>query len=222
MKVNPAILGACTILLAAMMASGCVTENVRTSPPRYTATSIFEFPPPGTPPAGCYHGVSFFFEVDADDLPEIKEWMKSEKDRLLPPIIPESAPDGREVYRIRDLHRVDYHHSMFEAGGYRYPRMPNARLYVFKRRPGNFSFAFRGQGIVVPSDVPWTPSIYYYSSAGEGPGQKPVRKETVQVGLATIETVPQDGTWLVNGRQYYPDRNRPLELPGAVHATVPR
>jgi hypothetical protein len=224
MKANAAALRACSIGLGVTWLSllGCVTEKVQYSPPRSSESTIFEFPPPGTPPAGIYHGVNFFFEVDANDLPDAKEWMNEEQDRLLPPIIPEIGAGGIEIYRVRDIHRVEYQNSLFQVDVYRYPRMPNARLYAFKKRAGNFGFAFRGQGIVVPSDVPWTPSIYYYWTIETGPSGRQAKKEVVLVGLARIETEPEDGYWLVNGRKYYPDNKRPLELFGAVHVVVPR
>jgi hypothetical protein len=70
--------------------------------------------------------------------------------------------------------------------------------------------------------VPWIPSIYYYVTEEAEAGGKPIRKEVVQVGLACIEAPGGESSWLVNGRKYYPDTKRPLELWGAVHAAVAR
>ena len=207
---------------------GCVTEKPVISPPQ-SLPKIFDLPG-GAIPAGYYHGVQLFFEVDPKDVPDAIQWMLEDTSlRQLPPIVPEIEPGGREIYRVRDIHEVAFHHNMFECGGYRYPRMPGARLYVFKKRPGNFSLGFRGQGIVVPSDVAWAPSIYYYAEEEaqeekEGSRRRRVTltREVLQIGLATIETVPKEGIWLVNGRKYAPDTSRPLELDGAVHARVAR
>ncbi len=211
-----------------VLSPSCVTETVedRLSRP---LPKILELTT-GAIPAGFYHGVQFFFEVEPGDVPDAMAWMlEGTRTRQLPPIFPEIEPGGAEVYRLRDLHEVTFRHNMFETGGYRYPRMPGARLYVFKKRPENFSFSFRGQGIVVPSDVRWAPSIYYYAEEQaldekKGPGKSLVTltREVLQVGLATIETLPREGVWLVNGRKYLPDTTRPLELDGAVHAKVAR
>lgn len=207
---------------------GCVTEPIaRKDLPPAPLPRILDLPS-GAIPAGFYHGVQLHFEVDPGDVPEAMEWIAARDVRELPPIIPEILPGGQEVYRVRDVHVVEYLHRMFHVGGYRYPVQPGARLYCFKRRTGNFSFGFRGQGIVVPSDVAWNPSIYYYAefeSEGDAASRrrsKRIVREVLQVGLATIETDPVDGTWLVNDRRYIPDTTRPLELDGAIHARVAR
>jgi hypothetical protein len=216
---------------AALM--GCVSEEVAAPPA--PNVNLFDLPS-GVLPAGTYHGVSFFFEIDlrvdpedprklvSDDLPELARWAESEREkgqrffRQLPPIVPDLLPGGREVYRVSDIHRVDYVNSMFEVGGYRFLRMPKARLYVFKRRSGPFSFEFRGQKIVIPDNVEWVPSIYYCSQEAAEGGRLLLVREFVQVGLATIESLPQDGYWLVNGRKYFPGSGRPLELYDALHS----
>jgi len=213
---------------AGLLALGCVTEVVEPANMAPARLPLILELPHGTPPAGVYHGVQLHFEVDEKDVPEAIEWIKSRDIRELPPIIPEIAPGGREIYRVRDVHQVEYMHNMFRVGGYTYPAKPNARLYVFKERKGNFSFAFRGQGIVVPSDIGWRPAIYYYAELeSEGaPGArrrtKRIVREVVQVGLSRIETDPETGTWLVDGRTFVPDTSRPLELAGAIHAKVAR
>jgi hypothetical protein len=197
-------------------------------PPAPSGPKLFEFPPPGFAPAGNYRGVNLFFEIAPGDLPDVEAWIGNERDResgvnrTLPPIQPEIAADGAEIYRVRDLHRVEFRNGMFEVGGYHYPRAANARLYTLKPRRGNFSFTFRGQTIVVPSDVPWTPSIYYHFDLEEAAGRRPSKREYVDVGLATIETVPESGLWLVDGVRYIPDPSKPLELRKAVHAEVAR
>jgi hypothetical protein len=112
---------------------------------------------------------------------------------------------------------------MFLVGGYSFRVRPKARLYVFKSCPGNFTFdLLHGQKIVVASDRTWKPAVYYYPVDEEGPDGRLYTREIVQVGLATIETLPQEGAWLVQGRKVYPDLKRPIELTGAVHAQVPR
>jgi|SRR5688572_9218970 len=214
---------------------GCVTEEVEpggavntAKPPR-----LFDFDPASLHLAGAYHGVNLFFELDAeDDAPDVADWMAKEtsdhrarpgmevSDRQLPPIIPEIAAGGREIYRVRDIHRVDYSRSMFSVGVYSYLRMPQARLYVFKERKGSFSFTFRGQPILVPAAKSWTPTVYYYSieEVDESHRASRVEKEVVQVGFATIESFPEEGKWLVNGRAFYPESSRgPLQLDGAAH-----
>jgi hypothetical protein len=192
-------------LLVACVA-GCVTEEVRDpAPPRLLDL-------PETYLAGVYHGVSVFFEVKPEDVPDAAAWMQREGERQLPPIIPEISPGGSETYRVRDLHRVTYENSMFQVGDHRYLRMPQARLYVFKERPGNFSFGYRGQGIVVRSPGPWKPSVYYYPEVEVAKGTTRFKREVVQVGLSTIENLPERGLWLVNGKPYQPDPGRPLEI----------
>lgn len=217
-----------SVIALLALGSSCVTETLPEGPPR-ELPRILDLPG-GALPAGFYHGVQLFFELSQADAPDAIQWMLEDASvRQLPPIVPEIEPGGREIYRVRDVHEVSFHHDMFETGGYRYPRMQGARLYVFKKRPGNFSLGFRGQGIVVPSDVPWSPSIYYYSEEEDlSPDDRSRKRRTVvtreilQIGLATIETLPKEGLWLVNGRKYVPDTSRPLELDGAVHARVAR
>jgi hypothetical protein len=225
------------LLLAAVpcvLIGGCVTEEVEPDQPVSTARPprLFGFEPAQVYVAGAYHGVNLFFELDPEDVPDAAAWMAEERkprrhrqgvevsDRQLPPVIPEIAPGGREIYRIRDIHRVDYEHSMFTVGEHSYVRMPQARLYVFKERSGNFAFTFRGQPIVVPSGRSWTPTVYYYAVEEEGEGGHVVNieKEVVTVGFASIESIPKEGKWLVNGKAFYPESSRgPLQLDGAVH-----
>ena len=215
----------CFLSLAAVpfvFLSGCVTEQVGPEegggaprPPR-----IFDFEPASLYLAGAYHGVNIFFELDPEDAPDAADWMARESDRQLPPIIPEIAPGGREIYRVRDTHRVDYSNSMFVVGENSYVRMPQARLYVFKERSGNFSFTFRGQPIMVPVSRSWTPTLYYYAVEEEDEKSRRVTvvKEVVSVGFARIESFPREGKWLVNGRAFYPESSRgPLQLDGAAH-----
>jgi hypothetical protein len=195
--------------------AGCVTEKVVK-------------PAAGIPPllrGGAAHNVTLYFEVspeDVEDVPGAREYIETY--RALPPtvIVPEIEPGGRERYRIRKLHDVSFQHNMFVVGGYSYPARPKASLYVYKSCPGNFTFDLRGQTVVVPSDVTWTPAVYYSPIDEEGPDGRLYTREVVQVGLATIEILPQEGAWLVRGRKLYPDRKRPIELAGAVHAQVPR
>jgi hypothetical protein len=217
---------------------GCVTEEVgpegdgdSARPPR-----LFGFEPASLYLAGAYHGVNLFFELDPEDVPEAADWMATETkahkrrrgveiiDRQLPPIIPEIASGGREIYRIRDIHRVDYSNSMFIVGEHSYLRMPQARLYVFKERGGNFTFTFRGQPIVVPSAKSWMPTVYYHSLEEEDErGRGIIEKEVLNVGFATIESFPREGKWLVNGRAFYPESSRgPLQLEGAAHVAGSR
>jgi hypothetical protein len=192
------------------LVAGCVTEEVAGGdPPRLLDL-------PETYLAGVYHEVSMFFEVKPEDVPDAASWMAREGEHQLPPIVPEIAPGGVEVYRVRDLHRVVYRNSMFEVGKHRYLRMPQARLYIFKERPGNFSFAYRGQGIIVRSPGPWKPSVYYYPQMEFHQGTARFTKEVVQVGSSTIENLPDRGLWLVNGKPYHPDATRPLEIQGAL------
>lgn len=183
-------------------------------------------------PAGAYHGTTFFFEIDlrldpsgrlidSDDIPGLGRWFENEKNkasgyyRELPPIQPEALPDGREVYRLGKVHRVEYANSMFQVGPYRYLRSDKARLYVFKPRR-DFSFRFRGQTVLVPSAEPWTPSVYYYPEEAFEGGRKRIVREVVQVGLSSIEAFPSGGRWLVDGKPFYPS-DRPLVLRDALH-----
>jgi hypothetical protein len=219
------------LLAAALVCGGCVTERV--SPERVEVPKLLELPE-SVLPAGAYHGVTFFFEIDvrkdfsgtstveSSELPDVAEWMSEEGQLELPPIVPEIAPGGREIYRVRDIHRVDYENTFFQVGGYRYPRQPRARLYVFKKRQGEFNFKFRGQPISVPADKLWIPSIYYYPLEQATEDGRTLVKEVLQLGLSTIETVPEEGYWLMDGKRYYPDTGRPLELHGAIHSIPTR
>jgi hypothetical protein len=38
------------------------------------------------------------------------------------------------------------------------------------------------------------------------------KREVVQVGLSTIENLPERGLWLVNGKPYQPAPGRPHEI----------
>jgi hypothetical protein len=212
---------AAAALLSALL-PGCVTEEVR--PDGVQAPRIFGFEPASLYLAGAYHGVNLFFELDPGDAPDASQWMMNEGDRQLPPIVPEIAPGGREIYRVRDIHRVDYANSMFVIGEHSYLRMPQARLYLFKERDGNFKFTFRGQPIVVPSTTQWSPSVYYYAVEDQDEsGRFVLIEEVVSVGFARIESYPREGKWLVNGRPYYPEGARgALELEGAVHVAGSR
>jgi hypothetical protein len=191
-------------LLAALLA-GCVT--------------VEDFP--DTVPAGIFHGVSIFFELKPEDIRDPTERKLFEAEKRAP-VVPEILTDGQETYRVLDLFRVDYHHALFEVGGYRYPQKPNAQLYVFKPTRGDFSFTFHRQVIVVPASVPWSPSAYRYSEEEELPDGRILTHEILQIGLATIETNPKEGTWLVNGKRFYPGPGKPLELPGAIRARIAR
>lgn len=221
----------------AFLVGGCVTEEIRRAPD--SRPRLFDLPA-GVLPAGAYHGVTFFFEVDlrsdaradgqlmSDDLPTVADWNERERDvagdyyRQLPPIVPEIVEGGREVYRVGGLHRVDYQHSMFEVGKYRYARQPKARLYVFKRTDAAFEFSIRGQKVVVPAGGPWIPSIYYYPEDVRAEGSRRTVGEVVQVALATIQSRPEEGHWLVNGKRYHPDPGRALVLRDALHAVGSR
>jgi len=230
-------LQAIVTLVIVFPSAGCVTEEVPERAP--AAARLFDLPA-GVLPAGSYHDVTFYFAIDlhsvpgdpsrveSNDFPEVAEWTNEERDResafqrQLPPISPEILPDGHEIYRLRNVYRVDFYNSMFEVGGFRYLRMPRARLYVFKKREGNFSFSFRGQPVVVPSEKPWIPSIYYYPEDQRMEGNRRLVRDVLQVGLATVETMPDQGYWLVNGKRFYPDGKRPLELYEALHFTGTR
>lgn len=225
-------MGALLLLLGPV--AGCVTETVPVREPPPTV-QLLEFPT-GVLPAGAYHGVTFFFEIDlqrdgpgdsdlrSSDLPDVAEWNEEERDRRgtfyrqLPPIIPRIAPGGREYYSVRDIHHLEYYNSMFQVGDYRYLRMPRARLYVFKKTSKSFTFHFRGQAIVVPATRAWIPSVYYYAESIRLDNGRLLQKDVVQTGLARIETVPEEGYWLVNGKRYIPSGDRPLELPDALHS----
>jgi len=213
------------IVTASMLVSGCVIEK-----------SDFEKSrSPGDIPdllsAGSYHGVSLLFELAPEDRPypepqnprdpqTVADWWNHIGS--LPPVFPTIERGGREVYTVGNVHQVIYEHVSFEVGGYRYRARPGAHLYVYKRRDGDFEFLFHNQPIVVPSDISWIPSVYHYSLQEAAPSGKVLTHEILQVGFASIETLPAEGAWLVNGRKFFPDSAGPLTLPNAVHATVPR
>jgi len=216
-------------LVLLTLTTGCVTEAPKGARDR---SDPFSEPLP----AGSYHGVNLYFEVAPEDRPyeddprTAAEWLEEPREGVidllggigrLPAVLPRIEPGGREVYALAD-HRVVYEHGMFEVGGYRYPRLPGAHLYVYKKRQGNFEFFFRNQRIVVPSDITWIPSVFHSSSDEAAGAGKLLTREVLQVGLATIETEPAAGVWLVNGRRFHPDPLRPLELTGAVHAATRR
>ena len=208
------------ILTAPALGSGCITEKIRSSGKIPDLLSV-----------GSYHGVTLLFELDPKDRPyptpqgpndpqTVADWWESLG--RLPPIFPTIARGGREIYTVGNVHRVIYENVSFEVGGYRYKAKPGAQLYVYKRRDRNFEFFFHNQPIVVPSDISWIPSVYRYSLEEETPNGTVLTKEILQVGFASIETLPTEGAWLVNGRKFFPSSGQPLTLPNAVHATVAR
>lgn len=217
-----------TILVGCALSAGCATPGNPVSAP----VRLFDLPA-NVLSAGAYHGVTLFFEVDlrvdgstrrlvSPDLPELDAWFAKQRDenlgyRQLPPITPEILPDGREIYRLGRLHRVDYANAMFEVGKYRYLKMDQARLYVFKPRSG-FAFRFRGQEVAVPSEKTWIPSIYYFPEEIVEGGQRRTVREVVQVGLSTIELFHAEGRWLVDGKVFYPSGERPLVLRDALRS----
>lgn len=196
-------------LLGSLLAAGCVTETVR--PQRGF---------PDTVAAGAVHGVSLYFEVRPGDVPdpEARRQLEEAQRTLVLPVLDPAT--GAEVYRLLDLHEVRYLNNLWEVGGFRYPGRARAQLYVFKPVHGNFEFWLHGQRVLIIGDGVWTPSVYRYEE--ELPGSEGViyTSEHLQIGLASIVTDPVTGTWLVNGKRYYPsaDKGKALELRGALHA----
>jgi hypothetical protein len=227
-------LRALVIVTAGALAAGCAIEQ--------TSADLLS--------AGSYHGVSLYFELNPDDRPyaggsqSLAQWAEKNvepnperkpfvedtwtvakwMDEIgrLPPLFFTIERGGREVYRVGNLHQVAYAYRAFEVGGHRYEAKPGAHLYVYKRRDGDFEFLFHEQRIVVPSDISWIPSVYRYALEETAPGGRVLTKEIVQVGFASIETVPSEGAWLVNGRRFSPDPDRTLTLRDANHATIAR
>lgn len=216
------------IFVGCPLAASCAARGEPEAPRRVPLLEL----PANVLPAGAYHGTTFFFEIDlrfdpsgqrleSEDIPGLGLWFEKEKNkaagyyRELPPLQPATLPDGTEVYRLGNVHRVEYANSMFQVGGYRYLRSDKARLYVFKPRR-DFSFRFRGQTVTVPSSETWIPSIYYYPEEAFEDGRKRIAREVVQVGLSTIETFPSEARWLVDGKPFYPS-GRPLVLRDALH-----
>ncbi len=78
------------LMAMALVCGGCVTESV--SPDRVEVPKLLELPE-AVLPAGAYHGVTFFFEIDvkkdlsgtrsveSSELPDVAEWMNAEGQR---------------------------------------------------------------------------------------------------------------------------------------------
>lgn len=220
------------LLFALVPASGCVTETVEE--PRGGGIRILDFENTDLRSAlvrsGVYHGVELLFELDpTTDLPEVAPGQPQEFNAVVIPYT-----DGfSEVYRVFDgLHQVTYRVRTFEVGGFHYPAEPGSSLYVFKPRSGDFEFTFHGQRIAIESGDPWIPSIWYHI-AYERPGDEGGRamrggrgpitaiRETLQVGLARIETDSTQSTmWLVDGKPYVPGNEDTLRIRGATDFDV--
>ena len=86
-----------TLATVATVCGGCVTEEV--APRRDEVPPLLDLPE-SVLPAGAYHGVTLFFEIDmkkdisgdraveSSELPEVAEWMNAEGQLELPPIVP--------------------------------------------------------------------------------------------------------------------------------------
>ena len=131
------------------------------------------------------------------------------------PITPEFVR-GNEVYRYRDIHRVELKNGMYHVGNARYLPQPRSHLYVFKQRSSDFSFRFRGQEILVPTQRPWIPSVYYYAEDEDTGKRVKLTREFLRVGRTQIEIDPGSGTWLVNGKTYHPEAKKALTLYGVA------
>ncbi len=221
-----------TSLLAVPTLAGCVHEEIPLAGP--TAISLFKFRvknPSRIMEAGSYHGTNLFFEIDLkNDLSP--DWVNSQEQlQLQLQFITPKIDRRREIYEVGKLHRVVLSNARWEVGGYRYLQRQRSRLYVFKEVPGDFSFFFRGQEIVIKSRQPWIPSVYYYFEEAEleaartgsrrGFARRQVTREVVQVGLSSIELFPRRGVWQVDGKPFHPTADSPLELSGSVKFTPP-
>jgi hypothetical protein len=160
---------------------------------------------------GVYHRVLLVFEINPEtDLPPGSEG-------VIPRLRPEIHPFG-EVYRPLEIHEVVYAGGVFEAGGERYTPQKDARisrLFVFKRRHGDFEFRYRTQPIIVRATGSWIPTFYYSVVTGGGvrPGQAASwQLETLQVGRTTIQADSRKRHWLLNGQPFQPSPEKPLVI----------
>ncbi len=216
----------------AIAVTACVYDEI---PDRGDTVPLFSFPvrhPSRLLSAGTFHGTQLFVELDLKNDIEPRGYLTDAKyDERMAPIVPRIS-ETAETYRI-GAHRVDLHRATWivssddphdsRAAPFRYPMRPLSRLYLFKEVPGEFTFYFRGQRIVVPSNRPWRPSIHYYYGTRhvntEGSAVRLARFwEVVQIGESTIEREPHRATWNVGGQRFTPREGESLRISDAVPA----
>ncbi len=223
-----------TVLTAACCLSlACVTQPEASLPPLFQFIQL----PSGAHivDAGSYHGTSIAFEMHAElDREHLLPWSS---DTLQMPVVTPRLRGGEELYSVGDIHQVTLSHARWWVGTHQYSRQPRARLFVFKQGRGDFRFLFRGQEIVVRTELSWIPSVHYYyveEEVGRAVAGTETRRsrsrfqrrhivrETIQVGLATLEFDSLAKTWHIDGRPYYLQPGEAIEVLRKVQPARPR
>ena len=224
-----------SLCLAALSSCGCVSETVTSGRPK-----IFDFADAvggaNLWSVGFPHGVNLIVELKEGDL------KKPDQDRLMKDLYraqPFRSGNG-EIWKIGDVHEVTYSNGRFETGKFSYTPRKRSRLFLFKKRTGNFKFRFHQQDIIIAAKGTWKPSLLYSTvelitqdsapparqntRSGRSRIRRPVkRRQTVwlgqilQIGTTTIRVDPRhNGLWTINDRNYRPNPDRPLTLEGVV------
>ena len=217
------------LCLAPILAYGCIRETISTS----SRPKILDFSDSirntALWPVGFPHGVNLIVELADGDL------KKADQKRLHQDLY-RAQPYRRgtaEVWIIGNQYELTYSNGRFQTGDFSYTARKRSRLFLFRERPGDFSFRFHEQDIVIKAGRKWKPSLLYstveYTSATESSrGVKPSRRsrprkqtvwlgEILQIGTTTIRVDPRHGGfWTINERNYRPNPGRPLVLEGIV------
>ena len=221
--------------LALLTPCGCVRETISTGHPK-----IFDFSAAigdaGLWSVGFPHGVNLIAELEAEDL------KKSDHERLMKDLY-RAEPflhGNAEIWKIGEIHELTYSNGRFQTGEFSYTPRNRSRLYLFKKRTGNFKFRFHQQDIIIAARGTWEPALFY-SMIEITPGnsaptsqengrvnrsrlrRRSQRRQTVwlgeilQIGTTTIRVDPRHGGfWTINDRNYRPNSDRPLTLEGVV------
>ena len=224
-----------TLCLGALSACGCVSETVTSGRPK-----IFDFSDAvgaaNLWSVGFPHGVNLIVELEEGDLE------KPDQQRLMKDLY-RAQPfrsGNAEVWKIGEVHKLTYSNGRFETGKFSYTPRKRSRLFLFKKRTGNFKFRFHRQDIIVAARGTWQPALLYSTvelitqdssppprqntRARRSRPRRPVkRRQTVwlgqvlQIGTTTIRVDPRHGgLWTINDRNYRPNPDRPLTLEGVV------
>ena len=223
------------LCVAALSVGGCVSETVTSGRPK-----IFEFAEAvdgaNLWSVGFPHGVNLIVELEEGDL------KRPDQERLVKDLYRAQLfrSGNAEIWKIGDVHELTYSNGRFQAGNFSYTPRKRSRLFLFKKRTGDFKFRFHQQDIIIAARGAWQPSLLYSTveliaqdsapptrqntRKGRSRLRKPVkRRQTVwlgqvlQVGTTTIRVDPRHGgLWTINDRNYRPNPDRPLTLEGVV------
>lgn len=185
---------------------------------------------------GFPHGVNLIAELEAGDLKK-SDQQRLMKDRYRAELF---RKGDAEIWKIGTVHEMTYSNGRFQTGSFSYTPRNRSRLFLFKKRNGNFKFRFHQQDIIIAARGAWEPALFYSTveliandntppakdsgrSNRSRQRRRSPRRQTVwlgeilQIGTTTIRVDPRHGGfWTINDRNYRPSPDRPLTLEGVV------